>query len=243
MTCRAGQRSAHPCPSLSPRVRVWETACAGILVKLLGPGSVSTVDVVRRQRLVACETWEKRIEKAASAREHGDGVALAATAAALHPAAAQPAMVRTAVHAKGPVRDPDAMFCVACCLGVERPRPEPSLSQDAGRPRASASTPTVRSTSQVYAANPVSAAQEAALSSLESGSSPPPRASSRCPASTSPTLAWFPPSVPYDKLDAVAALPWVTALRPSLRPAAGRRPDHRRGRASCTAPTWRRRTG
>ncbi len=72
---------------------------------------------------------------------------------------------------------------------------------------------------QIHAAAPVSAAQAAQLSGLgatvlnNSASFP------DVPGADLPETGLVRAVVPYDRLDAVAALGWVTALRPSLRPA------------------------
>ena len=72
---------------------------------------------------------------------------------------------------------------------------------------------------QVYAAAPVTGQQQADLTALgvtvlkNSADFP------AVPGADLPSTGLVPATVPYDKLDAVAALGWVTALRPSLRPA------------------------
>ncbi|HWD81730.1 MAG TPA: S8 family serine peptidase [Kribbella sp.] len=72
---------------------------------------------------------------------------------------------------------------------------------------------------QVYAAAPVDAQQQSELSKLgvtvETNSADFKGVAGVDLPSTGLVLA----QVPYDKLDAVAALPWVTALRPTIRPA------------------------
>lgn len=72
---------------------------------------------------------------------------------------------------------------------------------------------------QVYAAAPVTAQQQADLTALGASVL---KNSADFPAVTGadlPSTGLVSATVPYDKLDAVAALGWVTALRPSLRPA------------------------
>ncbi|MER7248646.1 hypothetical protein [Kribbella sp. NPDC000426] len=71
---------------------------------------------------------------------------------------------------------------------------------------------------QVYAAAPVTAAQEAALTALGVTVEKNSADFKAVPGADLPTTGLVSASVPYDKLDAVAALGWVTALRPSLRP-------------------------
>jgi hypothetical protein len=70
---------------------------------------------------------------------------------------------------------------------------------------------------QVYAAAPVTAAQEAALTAL--GVTVEKNSADFKSVAGLPNTGLVSASVPYDKLDAVAALDWVTALRPALRPA------------------------
>ncbi len=72
---------------------------------------------------------------------------------------------------------------------------------------------------QVYAAAPVTAQQQADLTALGASVL---KNSADFPAvagATLPSTGLVSATVPYDKLDAVAALGWVTALRPALRPA------------------------
>ena len=72
---------------------------------------------------------------------------------------------------------------------------------------------------QVYAAAPVTGPQQADLTALGVSVL---KNSADFPAVTGadlPSTGLVSATVPYDKLDAVAALGWVTALRPSLRPA------------------------
>jgi hypothetical protein len=69
----------------------------------------------------------------------------------------------------------------------------------------------------VYAAAPVTAAQEAALTGL--GVTVEKNSADFKSVAGLPNTGLVSASVPYDKLDAVAALDWVTALRPALRPA------------------------
>ncbi|TCC11015.1 S8 family serine peptidase [Kribbella soli] len=72
---------------------------------------------------------------------------------------------------------------------------------------------------QVYAAAPVTAQQQADLTALGVSVL---KNSADFPAVAGaelPSTGLVSATVPYDKLDAVAALGWVTALRPSLRPA------------------------
>jgi hypothetical protein len=79
--------------------------------------------------------------------------------------------------------------------------------------------PTGRLGVQVYAAAPVTAAQEADLSNLGVSVLKNSADFKAVPGIALPSTGLVSASVPYDKLDAVAALGWVTALRPSLRPA------------------------
>ena len=72
---------------------------------------------------------------------------------------------------------------------------------------------------QVYAAAPVTAAQEADLSTLGVTVLKNSADFKAVPGADLPSTGLVSASVPSDKLDAVAALGWVTALRPSLRPA------------------------
>jgi hypothetical protein len=72
---------------------------------------------------------------------------------------------------------------------------------------------------QLYAAAPVTAQQEASLASL--GVSVLKNSADFKPVAGAelPSTGLVSTTVPYDKLDAVAGLGWVTAMRPSLRPA------------------------
>ncbi|MFC5266152.1 hypothetical protein ACFPJ1_28900 [Kribbella qitaiheensis] len=72
---------------------------------------------------------------------------------------------------------------------------------------------------QLYAAAPVTAQQEATLTSLGVSVLKNTADFKPVPGADMPTTGLVSTTVPYDKLDAVAALGWVTALRPSLRPA------------------------
>ena len=72
---------------------------------------------------------------------------------------------------------------------------------------------------QVYAAQPVTAQQRADLASLGVSVLKNSADFKKVPGVDMPSTGLVSASVPYDKLDAVAALGWVTALRPSLRPA------------------------
>lgn len=72
---------------------------------------------------------------------------------------------------------------------------------------------------QLYAAAPVTAQQEATLASLGVSVLKNTADFKPVPGADMPTTGLVSTTVPYDKLDAVAALGWVTALRPSLRPA------------------------
>ncbi|RZT20794.1 subtilase family protein [Kribbella sp. VKM Ac-2569] len=72
---------------------------------------------------------------------------------------------------------------------------------------------------QVYAAAPVTAQQQAELTALGASVL---KNSADFPAvagAALPSTGLVSATVPYDKLDAVAALGWVSALRPSVRPA------------------------
>jgi len=71
---------------------------------------------------------------------------------------------------------------------------------------------------QLYAAAPITAAQEAALTSLGVSVEKNSADFKSVPGADLPSTGLVSASVPADKLDAVAALDWVTALRPSLRP-------------------------
>ena len=71
----------------------------------------------------------------------------------------------------------------------------------------------------MYAAAPVTAAQEADLSTLGVTVLKNSADFKAVPGADLPSTGLVSASVPSDKLDAVAALGWVTALRPSLRPA------------------------
>lgn len=72
---------------------------------------------------------------------------------------------------------------------------------------------------QVYAAAPVTAEQEASLTSLGVSVLKNTADFKAVPGADLPTTGLLSTTVPYDKLDSVAALGWVSALRPSLRPA------------------------
>ncbi|TCM51692.1 S8 family serine peptidase [Kribbella sp. VKM Ac-2568] len=72
---------------------------------------------------------------------------------------------------------------------------------------------------QLYAAAPVTAQQEATLTSLGVSVLKNTADFKPVPGAELPATGLVSTTVPYDKLDAVAALGWVTALRPSLRPA------------------------
>ena len=72
---------------------------------------------------------------------------------------------------------------------------------------------------QVYSAAPVTAQQEAALTSLGVSVLKNTADFKAVPGADLPATGLLSTTVPYDKLDAVAALGWVSALRPSLRPA------------------------
>lgn len=72
---------------------------------------------------------------------------------------------------------------------------------------------------QVYAAAPVTAAQEGDLSRLGVSVLKNSADFKAVPGADLPNTGLVSASVPYDKLDALAGLGWVTALRPSLRPA------------------------
>ncbi|TDW17330.1 hypothetical protein [Kribbella kalugense] len=71
---------------------------------------------------------------------------------------------------------------------------------------------------EVYAASPVTAQQEAALTSLGVSVLKNTASFKSVPGADLPQTGLVSASIPPDKLDAVAALGWVTALRPSLRP-------------------------
>ncbi|MGW6282887.1 S8 family serine peptidase [Kribbella sp. NPDC055071] len=72
---------------------------------------------------------------------------------------------------------------------------------------------------QVYASAPVTTAQESDLAKLGVSVLNNSVDFAAVPGATMPSTGLVSASVPYDKLDALAALGWVTALRPSLRPA------------------------
>ncbi|MEU4190735.1 hypothetical protein AB0E69_02460 [Kribbella sp. NPDC026611] len=71
---------------------------------------------------------------------------------------------------------------------------------------------------EIYAASPVTAQQEAALTSLGVAVLKNSANFKSVPGADLPETGLVSASVPPDKLDAVAALGWVTALRPSVRP-------------------------
>ncbi|WP_329003735.1 hypothetical protein OHA18_10385 [Kribbella sp. NBC_00709] len=71
---------------------------------------------------------------------------------------------------------------------------------------------------EVYAASPVTAQQEAALTSLGVSVLKNTAGVKSVPGADLPQTGLVSASIPPDKLEAVAALGWVTALRPSLRP-------------------------
>src|SRR3954454_9575596 len=72
---------------------------------------------------------------------------------------------------------------------------------------------------QVYAAAPITAAQQATLTSLGASVLKNSADFKGVPGADLPSTGLVSATIPYDKLDAVASLGWVTALRPSLRPA------------------------
>ncbi|MEV6410637.1 hypothetical protein [Kribbella sp. NPDC051718] len=72
---------------------------------------------------------------------------------------------------------------------------------------------------QIYAASPVTDQQEASLTSLGVSVLKNAADFKAVPGADLPTTGLLSTTVPYDKLDAVASLGWVSALRPSLRPA------------------------
>ncbi|WP_344238714.1 S8 family serine peptidase [Kribbella hippodromi] len=72
---------------------------------------------------------------------------------------------------------------------------------------------------QVYAAAPIDARQQADLTNLGVTVLSNSADFKSVPGADLPNTGLVSAQVPYDKLDAVAALDWVTALRPSLRPA------------------------
>jgi hypothetical protein len=72
---------------------------------------------------------------------------------------------------------------------------------------------------QVYAASPITAQQEASLTSLGVAVLKNTADFKAVPGADLPATGLLSTTVPYDQLDAVAALGWVSALRPSLRPA------------------------
>ncbi len=71
---------------------------------------------------------------------------------------------------------------------------------------------------QISAAAPVTAQQEASLASLGVTVQTNSADFKKVPGIDLPNTGLVSASVPYDKLDAVASLGWVTALRPTLRP-------------------------
>jgi hypothetical protein len=143
------------------------------------------------------------------------GVALVvptAIVAVVQPAAATPA----AAAAKAPSKIPSLL------------RQSAGLAKAAASAKAKAASPQARALGvdntgrigvQLYAAAPVTAAQETALSNLGVSVLKNSAAFKRVPGVDLPSTGLVSASVPYDKLDAVAALDWVTALRPSVRPA------------------------
>jgi hypothetical protein len=72
---------------------------------------------------------------------------------------------------------------------------------------------------QVYAAAPVTAQQQAELTALGVSVQKNSADFKTVPGIDLPSTGLVSAQVPYDKLDAVAALGWVTALRPTIRPA------------------------
>ncbi|MEU8227718.1 S8 family serine peptidase [Kribbella sp. NPDC048915] len=71
---------------------------------------------------------------------------------------------------------------------------------------------------QVYAANPITPQQQAQLTALGVSVTKNSADFPKVPGADMPQTGLVATSVPADKLDAVAALNWVTALRPALRP-------------------------
>jgi hypothetical protein len=107
-------------------------------------------------------------------------------------------------------------------------RDSAALAGAAAKARVSTASPEARSLGidrsgrigvQVYAASPVTAQQEASLTSLGVSVLKNAADFKAVPGADLPTTGLLSTTVPYDKLDAVAALGWVSALRPSLRPA------------------------
>ncbi len=142
------------------------------------------------------------------------GVALIVPAAIV--AVVQPAAAAPAVAAKAPSKIPNLL------------RQSAGLAEAAASAKAKVASPQARALGvdntgrlgvQVYAAAPVTAAQQAALSNLGVSVLKNSADFKHVPGVDLPSTGLVSASVPYDKLDAVAALDWVTALRPSLRPA------------------------
>jgi hypothetical protein len=71
---------------------------------------------------------------------------------------------------------------------------------------------------QVHALAPVGAAEEDQLRALGATVRTSSAGFAAVPGADLPNAGLISAMVPYDKLDAVAALPWVSTLRPSLRP-------------------------
>jgi len=103
-----------------------------------------------------------------------------------------------------------------------------NLASTAAKAKTSLATPKARSLGidasgrigvQLYSAAPVTAQQEATLTSLGVSVLKNSADFKQVPGAELPSTGLVSTTVPYDKLDAVAALGWVTALRPSLRPA------------------------
>lgn len=131
-------------------------------------------------------------------------VAIQPAAAATEAVAAQPSKIPTLL------RDSAALAAAASKAKVNTASPEArSLGIDnSGRIGV-----------QVYAAAPITAQQEASLTSLGVSVLKNTADFKAVPGADLPSTGLLSTTVPYDKLDAVAGLGWVSALRPSLRPA------------------------
>ncbi|TDU90670.1 hypothetical protein EV138_4262 [Kribbella voronezhensis] len=136
-----------------------------------------------------------------------------------------PAVVAAAVQPASAAPSADA--------AKHSPSKVPSLLRDSAKVAAAAAkarsaTPQARSLGvdsggrigvQLYSAAPVTAEQEASLASLGVSVLKNSADFKQVAGADLPSTGLLSTSVPYDKLDAVAGLGWVTAMRPSLRPA------------------------
>ena len=141
----------------------------------------------------------------------------AAMAAVVQPATATPTAVAVATTASAtPSKIPSMLRDAAAQAGAAvSARKSPASGAKA---RELGIQSTGRIGVQINAAAPVTAQQEAALASLGVTVLNNSADFKKVPGVALPSTGLVSASVPYDKLDAVAALGWVTALRPSLRP-------------------------